>query len=112
LALFEVAIRASVSSANSFNPGIVVSVEANTNPPSRSPTVTSTEAKNRLNALLGDVERSGASFTITTHGRPVAMLVPVQPVPRRFGQLPTLVVPADFDEPLPETELTAWEGLS
>ena len=72
--------------------------------------VTSTEAKNRLNALLAEVERTGESVTITNHGRPVAMLVPVQPLPRRFGQLPNMVVPANFDDPLPESELAAWEG--
>ncbi len=81
----------------------------NEHPPSAGPTVTSTDAKNRLNALLGDVERSGTSFTITNHGRPVAMLVPVRSVPRRFGQIPNLVVPDDFDEPLPENELGGWE---
>ena len=73
-------------------------------------TVTSTEAKNRLNALLADIERTGQSVTITNHGRPVAKLVPVTPVPRKFGQLPNLVVPNDFDEPLPESELVRWEG--
>jgi prevent-host-death family protein len=73
-------------------------------------TVTSTEAKNGLNALLADVERTGQAVTITKHGRPVAKLVPVQPVPRQFGQLPNLVVPNDFDEPLPESELARWEG--
>jgi prevent-host-death family protein len=73
-------------------------------------TVTSTEAKNRLNALLADIERTGQSVTITNHGRPVAKLVPVTPVPRKFGQLPNLVVPTDFDEPLPESELARWEG--
>ena len=73
-------------------------------------TVTSTEAKNRLNALLADVERTGQSVTITNHGRAVAKLVPMQPVPRRFGQMPNLVVPNDFDEPLPESELARWES--
>jgi prevent-host-death family protein len=73
-------------------------------------TVTSTEAKNRLNALLAEVERTGESVTITNHGRPVAMLVPIQPLPRRFGQLPNMVVPANFDDPLPESQLAAWEG--
>jgi prevent-host-death family protein len=72
--------------------------------------VTSTEAKNRLNALLAEVERTGESVTITNHGRPVAMLVPVQPVPRRFGQFPNLLVPDNFDDPLPDSELAAWEG--
>lgn len=30
--------------------------------------------------------------------------------PRRFGQLPDLAVPDDFDEPLPPTEAAVWEG--
>jgi prevent-host-death family protein len=72
--------------------------------------VTSTDAKNRLNALLAEVERTGESVTITNHGRPVAKLVPVEPVPRRFGQLPNLVIPAGFDDPLPDTEIAEWEG--
>ncbi|MBB3606652.1 prevent-host-death family protein [Mycolicibacterium sp. BK556] len=73
-------------------------------------TITSTEAKNRLNALLAEVERTGKAVTITNHGRPVAKLVPLQPVPRKFGQLPNLVVPNDFDEPLPESERARWES--
>ena len=73
-------------------------------------TVTSTDAKNRLNSLLADVERTGETVTITNHGRPVARLVPVRPVPRTFGQLPNLVVPKDFDDPLPDAERLAWEG--
>lgn len=72
-------------------------------------TVSSTEAKAGLNALLAEVERTGTSVTITNHGRPVAVLMPVQQTPRRFGQLPNLIVPANFDEPLPEAELAAWE---
>jgi prevent-host-death family protein len=74
-------------------------------------TVTSTEAKNRLNALLAEVERTGEAVTITNHGRPVARLVPVRPMPRKFGQLPNLLVPNDFDEPLPESELARWESV-
>lgn len=73
-------------------------------------TISSTEAKAGLNALLAEVERTGTSVTITNHGRPVAVLVPVQQTPRRFGQLPNLTVPDNFDEPLPETELVAWEA--
>lgn len=72
--------------------------------------MTSTEAKNRLNAILAEVERTGTAVTITNHGRAVARLVPVEPVPRKFGQLPGLVVPKDFDEPLPDSELAHWEG--
>lgn len=30
--------------------------------------------------------------------------------PREFHQLPSLVVPQDFDEPLPEDEYAAWAG--
>ncbi|WP_374158296.1 type II toxin-antitoxin system Phd/YefM family antitoxin [Mycobacterium sp. G7A2] len=73
--------------------------------------VSSTEAKNRLNALLAEVERTGKTVIITNHGREVAHLVPAHPSPRRFGQLPSLKVPADFDEPLPESELASWEGV-
>ena len=76
----------------------------------RMETISSTDAKNQLNRLLNDV-RGGASFTITSHGRPVARLVPVTPGSRRFGQLPNLVVPDDFDDALPESELAAWENL-
>lgn len=73
-------------------------------------TVTSTEAKNTLNRLLAEVERTGASVTVTSHGRAVAKIVPVRAVHRRFGQLPNMVVPKDFDEPLPAAELDTWEG--
>ena len=75
-------------------------------------TVTSTEAKAKLNALLAEVERTGVSVTITNHGRAVAVLAPAHPRPRKFGQLPALIVPDDFDEPLPEAEIAAWEGNS
>ena len=72
--------------------------------------VSSTDAKNRLNALLAEVERSGKSVIITNHGRDVAHLVPVRPTPRQFGRLPKLTVPRDFDRPLPDSELAQWEG--
>lgn len=29
---------------------------------------------------------------------------------RQFGQLPSLAVPSTFDEPLPDIEITPWEG--
>lgn len=72
--------------------------------------MTSTEAKNRLNALLAEIQRTGKAVTITNHGRPVARLVPAEPMPRKFGQLPNLVVPNNFDEALPESELARWEA--
>ncbi|MFT3715369.1 MAG: type II toxin-antitoxin system Phd/YefM family antitoxin [Gordonia sp. (in: high G+C Gram-positive bacteria)] len=73
-------------------------------------TITSTEAKARLNAILAEVERTGTPVTITTRGRPVAVLSPVTPGRRRFGQFPDLVIPDDFDDPLPDEELALWEG--
>ncbi len=73
-----------------------------------SETVSSTEAKNQLNRLLGDV-KAGNSFIITSHGEPVAQLIPIAAVPRRFGQLPNMLVPRDFDDALPEDELVPWE---
>jgi prevent-host-death family protein len=75
-------------------------------------TVTSTEAKAKLNAILAEVARTGVSVTITSHGRPVAVLTPARPRPRKFGQLPALVVSDTFDEPLPDAEIAAWEGNS
>jgi prevent-host-death family protein len=75
-------------------------------------TVTSTEAKAKLNALLAEVERTGVAVTITNHGRAVAVLSPAHPRPRKFGQLPALVVPDNFDEPLPDAEIAAWQGHS
>jgi prevent-host-death family protein len=75
-------------------------------------TITSTEAKAKLNALLAEVERTGAAVTITNHGRAVAVLSPAHPRPRKFGQVPALVVPDNFDEPLPDAEIAAWQGDS
>ncbi|MGC4932233.1 type II toxin-antitoxin system Phd/YefM family antitoxin [Gordonia sp. DT30] len=75
-------------------------------------TVSSTEAKMRLNALLAEVERTGQTITITNHGRPVAVMSPVVPTTRRFGQFPGLTIPDDFDAPLPADELAAWESDS
>jgi prevent-host-death family protein len=74
--------------------------------------ITSTEAKTRLNALLAEVEHTGEPVTITNHGRPVAVLSPAQVTPRTFGQLPNLLVPNTFDDPLPDDELATWEPAS
>jgi prevent-host-death family protein len=74
-------------------------------------TTTSTEAKARLNALLAEVATTGESVTITSHGKPVAILSPATPTPRRFGQLAgKITVPDDFDAPLDEADLALWEG--
>lgn len=75
-------------------------------------TITSTDAKARLNALLAEVERTGTPITITNHGRPVVVMSPAVARPRTFGQLPDLVIPDDFDAPLPDDELAAWDSVS
>ncbi|WP_428338392.1 type II toxin-antitoxin system Phd/YefM family antitoxin [Mycobacterium sp.] len=75
-------------------------------------TVTSTEAKAKLNAILAEVDRTGVSVTITTHGRPVAVLTPAHRRGRKFGQLPALTVQDTFDDPLPDSEIAAWEDNS
>lgn len=70
--------------------------------------MTSTEAKAKFNALLAEVERTGRPVTITNHGRPVAVVSPVERRTRRFGMLPGMEVPDDFDAPLSDEELAAW----
>jgi antitoxin (DNA-binding transcriptional repressor) of toxin-antitoxin stability system len=57
--------------------------------------------------LLGPERGEGSG--IARAGVPVARLVPVGPAaPRIFGGA-DFDVPDDFDAPLPETELSAWE---
>lgn len=74
--------------------------------------ISSTEAKAKLNAVLAEIEGTGASITITNHGRPVAVLSPITQRPRRFGQLPGMTVPESFDDPLPDDELSGWQDAS
>jgi prevent-host-death family protein len=73
--------------------------------------VKSSYARARLHALLAEMQRTGEPFMITYRGRPVAVLTPA-PRQRRFGQLPGMYVPDDFDRPLPETEVAAWQDNS
>lgn len=74
-------------------------------------TISSTEAKAKLNALLAEVEATGESVTITSHGRPAAVLSPSTPTPRTFGHLAgKITIPDDFDAPLEGSELELWEG--
>lgn len=71
-------------------------------------TVTTTEAKAKLNALLSEVA-TGETVTITSHGRAVAVLAPAEPPGRHFGRLAGLVtVPDDFDAPMSEGDLAEW----
>lgn len=68
------------------------------------------EAKTQLSQLLRRVA-AGEEITITRRGREVARLVPPEkPSTRRLGfERGRLVVPDDFDDPLPETVLQAFE---
>ena len=70
------------------------------------------EAKTHLSRLLDEVA-DGREIVIARAGKPIARLTPIQAEPRRkrFGLLQgKLVVPDDFDAPLPEDVLAAFEG--
>ena len=68
------------------------------------------QAKTHLSRLLVKVEK-GDEVVIARHGVPVARLVPFKPPgKRRYGAFKgQFKVPASFFDPLPETELAAWE---
>ncbi|HWY08039.1 MAG TPA: type II toxin-antitoxin system Phd/YefM family antitoxin [Candidatus Acidoferrales bacterium] len=73
---------------------------------------TVTEAKAQFQNLLRRV-RAGEEITITKRGVPVARLVPVaaQKGKRSFGFYEgKFTVPDDFDAPLPDEILDAFEG--
>lgn len=70
------------------------------------------EAKARL-SRLADQAASGEDVVIGRNGRPVARLTRIESPPRRvrFGVLKgRIVVPHDFDQPLPATARKAFEG--
>lgn len=71
------------------------------------------EAKTRLSELL-DRAAAGEEIVIARHGRPIARLVAYRPQAgkrRKLGQLAgKLQVPDDFDDPLPDDVLDAFEG--
>jgi prevent-host-death family protein len=70
------------------------------------------DAKTNLSRLL-DRAASGEEVVITRNGRPIAKLVPATPVrqPRKLGSLKGRVrVPRDFEAPLPDEVLDAFEG--
>ena len=73
-------------------------------------TVNVREAKTYLSRLLAEVE-AGQEVVIARNGTPVARLVPLRERGiRQFGTLRgRLVVPDGLFEPLPESELAAWE---
>lgn len=69
------------------------------------------EAKTNLSMLLRRVA-AGEEIVITRSGEPVAKLVPVRlPVKGRFGtDAGRFEVPEDFNEPLPDELLEAFES--
>lgn len=72
------------------------------------------EAKTHLSRLI-DRAAAGEEIVITRHGRPVARLGPVheRAKPRRLGRLKGKIrVGVDFDAPLPDDVLDAFEGNS
>lgn len=73
------------------------------------------DAKAQLSSLLDEVER-GDAVTITRHNVPVAELRPIAQAntgPRPWGLAKgSFVVPDDFNDPLPDDLLDAFEGRS
>ncbi|WP_232910087.1 type II toxin-antitoxin system Phd/YefM family antitoxin [Pseudomonas paralactis] len=69
------------------------------------------EAKNNLSKLV-DEAAAGKIITIAKHGRAMAQLVPVgKSNGQRIGAMKgKLVIPDDFDAPLPNDLLDAFEG--
>lgn len=67
------------------------------------------EAKTQFSKLLRRVA-AGEEILILRGREPVARLVPLPGMTRRLGTEPELQVPDDFDGPLPEEVLAAFEG--
>ena len=69
------------------------------------------EAKTQLSRLLARVE-AGEDVVIARRGEPVARLVGCKSRSRRQADIlkGKVVIPDSFFDPLPEEELTAWEG--
>ena len=75
------------------------------------PVVSVGQAKTHLSRLL-EMVKAGEEVVIARRGDPIARLVPFTPRGQRwFGAMAgTLVVDDGILEPLPEDELTLWEG--
>ena len=72
-------------------------------------TVSVHEAKTHLSRLLRQIA-AGEDVIITRSGQPVARLVPINETRRTFGHdRGRFVVPDDFDAPLDEELLRAFE---
>ena len=74
-------------------------------------TVNIHDAKTHLSRLLEDVA-NGEEVVIAKAGRPVARIVPFdRGVKRKLGALDGQIkIPDDFDAPLPDRMLDAFEG--
>ena len=75
-------------------------------------TVNVHEAKTHLSRLV-DLAAAGQEVIIAKAGKPMARLVPLnpKPQPKKLGQLKGQIsVPDDFNAPLGENELAAFEG--
>jgi prevent-host-death family protein len=76
------------------------------------PTVNIHEAKTNFSRLV-DAAASGEEIVIAKAGKPAARLVPIErvKVTRRFGGLKGKVrIAEDFDAPLPDDVIAAFEG--
>ena len=68
------------------------------------------EAKTHLSRLLDRVA-AGEEIVLGKNGKPVAKLVPIQPVTRKPGRLKGKIkIAADFDAPLPQSLAAAFRG--
>ena len=69
------------------------------------------QAKTQLSRLLARVE-AGEDVVIARRGEPVARLVGCKPQSKRQADIlkGKVVIPDNFFDPLPDEELTAWEG--
>ncbi len=70
------------------------------------------EAKTHFSKLLARVEK-GQEVLISRAGKPVARLVPhevARPVPVFGADRGKLIIPDDFDAPLPDSVLASFEG--
>lgn len=75
-------------------------------------TVNIHEAKTQFSRLV-DAVSAGEEIVIAKAGKPTARLVPMTSsrLPRRFGGLKGQVhIPEDFDAPLPDDVMAAFEG--
>ncbi len=71
-------------------------------------TVKVQDAKTHLSAILAEVER-GTDVVISRGNTPVARLTPITELPdREWGFVP-YEIPSSFFDPLPDTEVEAWE---